>query len=103
MTELLINCLNNEIVLSKNLKDSSIDFHNRYLFEELLSKTKQIQNLSLYKNTNNFKDTILNFCHLIKNLNEIINSGSYTSKIDLYKIKIIVLIYQYLVSLLKIY
>ena len=99
MTELLINWLNNEIVLSKPIKDLSIDFHNGYLFAELLFKTKQIPKLSLYKNTNNYKDIIYNFCHLQKSLmdmgiildeksrNEIINSGPYTSKIYLYKIK----------------
>ena len=86
MTELLINWLNNEIVLSKPIKDISIDFHNGYLFAELLYKTNQIPKLSLYKNTNNYKDIIFNFCHLQKNFmdmgiildeksrNEIINS-----------------------------
>ena len=99
MTELLINWLNNEIVLSKPITDLSIDFHNGYLFAELLYKTRQIPNLSLYKNTSNYKDIIFNFCHLQKSFmdmgiildeksrNEIINSGPYTSKIYLYKIK----------------
>ena len=99
MTELLLNWLNNEIVLSKPIKDISTDFRNGYLFAELLYKTKQIPKLSIFKNTNNYKDIISNFCHLQKNFldigvtldensrNEIMNGGPYTSKIYLFKIK----------------
>ena len=99
MTELLLNWLNNEIVLSKNITNIPIDFQNGYLFAELLYKTKQIPKLSTYKNTNNYKDIIFNFCHLQKNFldmgvvldensrNEIMSAGPYTSKIYLFKIK----------------
>ena len=76
-----------------------MDFRNGYLFAELLYKTKQIPKLSLYRNTNNHKDMIYNFCHLKKNfldigvildensINEIMNGSPYTSKIYLFKIK----------------
>ena len=99
MTELLLNWLNNEIVLSKSIKDIPMDFRNGYLFAELLYKTKQIPKLSLYKDTTNHKDMIYNFCHLQKNFldinivlnetsrNEIINCSPYTAKIYLFKIK----------------
>ena len=99
MSDLLINWLNKEIVLSKNIKDIPMDFRNGYLFAELLYKTKQIPKLSLYRNTNNHKDMIYNFCHLQKNFldigvvldensrNEIMNGSPYTSKIYLFKIK----------------
>ena len=99
MTEILLNWLNNDIVLSKPVSNISIDFHNGYLFAELLYKTKQIPKLSLFKNTDNLKDIIHNFSLLQKSFldlgiildekcrNEIINSGPYTSKIYLFKIK----------------
>ena len=99
MTELLLNWLNNEIVLSKSIKDIPMDFRNGYLFAELLYKTKQIPKLSLFKNSNNYKDMIHNFCHLQKSFldigvvlnensrNEIINCSPYASKIYLFKIK----------------
>ena len=99
MTDILLNWLNNEIVLSKSIKDISMDFRNGYLFAELLYKTKQIPKLSTFRNTNNYKDMIFNFCHLQKNFldigitldensrNEILNGSPYTSKIYLFKIK----------------
>ena len=99
MTEILLNWLNNEIILSKYIKDISMDFRNGYFFAELLFKTKQIPKISMFKNTNNYKDIISNFCHLQKNFldlgitldencrNEIMNAGPYTSKIYLFKIK----------------
>ena len=99
MSEILIKWLNKEIHLSKPIKEISEDFKNGYLFAELLYKTKQIQNISQFKNTNNKKDIIRNFCLLTKPLldmgiilnekdrNEIINSGIYASKIYLLKIK----------------
>ena len=99
MTDLLKNWLNKEIVLSKNINDISYDFKNGYLFAELLYKTKQIPNLTLFKNTNNNKDIISNFCYLQKNFldigivldeksrNDIMNASPYASLIYLFKIK----------------
>ena len=99
MSEFLIKWLNKEMHLSKTIKEISEDFKNGYLFAELLYKTKQILNMSLYKDSNNKKDIIHNFCHLNKTLldmgihlnerdrNEIMNGGAYTSKIYLLKIK----------------
>ena len=99
MTEILLKWLNNDIKLSKEIKDISEDFRNGYLFAELLSKTKQVQKLSNFKDSNNKKDIIHNFCLLNKTLldmgivlnerdkNEIINGGTYASKIYLLKIR----------------
>ena len=99
MSELLQNWLNKEIKLSKTINNISNDFQNGYLFAELLFKTKQIPNLSLFKNTNNRKDMILNFCYLQKNFSDlkiildeksrddIINASPYAAQIYLYKIK----------------
>ena len=99
MSEKLLLWLNKDIVLSKIVKDIPFDFKNGYLFAELLYKTKQIPNLSIYKNTNFQKDIISNFCHLQKNFmdigiildeknrNNIINAKPYASLIYLFKIK----------------
>ena len=99
MSETLKTWLNNEIVLSKVISDIPNDFNNGYLFAELLFKTKQIPNLSLFKNSNNKKDIISNFCYLQKNFldigiildeksrNDMMNASQYASLIYLYKIK----------------
>ena len=99
MSEILIKWLNNEIKLSKEVKEISEDFKNGYLFAELLYKTKQVQRLSNFMNSNKKKDIIHNFCLLNKTLldmgivlnerdrNEIMNGGIYASKIYLLKIK----------------
>ena len=99
MSEILLKWLNNDIILSKKIKDISEDFRNGYLFAELLYKTKQVQKLSNFKDSNDKKDIIHNFCLLNKTLldmgiilnekdrNEIINGGTYASKIYLLKIR----------------
>ena len=99
MSQLLIKWLNNDIHLSKQIKNISEDFKNGFLFAELLHKMKQIQNLSQFKDSNNKKDILRNYCLLNnplidmgivlneKDRNEIINGSIYTSKIYLLKIK----------------
>ena len=99
MSEILIKWLNEEIHLSKEITNISQDFKTGYLFAELLHKTKQLQNLSEYKNTYKKKDIIHNFCLLDqvllrmgitlkeKDRDEIINESIYTAKIYLLKIK----------------
>ena len=99
MSQLLIKWLNNDIHLSKQIKNISEDFKNGFLFAELLHKMKQIQNLSPFKDSNNKKDILHNYCLLNnplidmgivlneKDRNEIINGNIYTSKIYLLKIK----------------
>ena len=99
MSEILIKWLNEEIHLSKQITNISQDFKTGYLFAELLYKTKQLQNLSEYKNTSNKKDIIHNFCLLDqvllrmgiilkeKDRDEMINESIYTSKIYLLKIR----------------
>ena len=102
MTEILKKWLNEDIHLSKGIKEISEDFKNGYLFAELLFKLKQIQNLSQFKDTKNKKDIINNFCLLNKTFldmgiflnekdrNEIMNGGMYASKIYLLKIRQII-------------
>ena len=99
MAELLQNWLNNDIKLSKIINDISYDFKSGFLFAELLYKTKQIPNLTLFKNSNNRKDIITNFCYLQKNFldigiildeksrDDIINASPYAAQIYLFKIK----------------
>ena len=99
MVEQLKDWLNKEVKLSKKVDDISEDFHNGYLFAELLHKTKLIPNLSIYINSNKEKDIIHNFCFLSKTFldmniildeksrNNIINKSPYTSQKFLYKIK----------------
>ena len=99
MSELLINWLNKEVILSKQITDIPSDFKNGYLFAELLYKTRQIPSLTLYKDSDKQKDIITNFCRLHKNLldmgiildeknrNDIMNNGIYAAKIYLLKIK----------------
>ena len=99
MAEQLKDWLNNEVKLSKKVDNINEDFHNGYLFAELLHKTKQIPNLSIYINSNKEKDIIHNFCFLSKTFldmniildeksrNNIINKSPYTSQKFLYKIK----------------
>ena len=99
MTELLLNWLNNDIKLSKTIKDIPKDFRTGYYFAELLNKTNHLPVMSSYKNTTNQKDIIQNLHHLQNNLKDIgiilneqckhkiLNADIYTSKIYLYKIK----------------
>ena len=99
MSDNLIKWLNQEMHLSRQITNISEDFKTGYLFAELLYKTKQIQNLTEYKNTSNKKNIIHNFCLLDqillkmgiilteKNRDEIIKGNIYTSKIYLLKIK----------------
>ena len=95
----ILDWLNNKIKLSKKITNISEDFQNGFLFAELLYKTRQIPNLSIYYNTNKEKDIIHNFCFLTKNLldmkiefdeksrNNIMNKSPYTAQIFLYKIR----------------
>ena len=99
MSEKIQLWLNKDIVLSKIVKDIPYDFRNGYLFAELLYKTNQIPNISIYKNTNIKKDIISNFCHLQKNFmdigiildeknrDNILNAKPYAALIYLFKIK----------------
>ena len=99
MSEILIKWLNEEIHLSQKIINISADFKTGYLFAELLYKTKQLQNLSEYKNTSKNKDIIHNFCLLDQvllrigiNLTEedrdqMMKENIYTAEIYLLKIK----------------
>ena len=103
MSEILIKWLNEEIHLSKQITNISQDFKTGYLFAELLYKTKQLQNLSEYKNTLNKKDIIHNFCLLDqvllrmgiilkeKDRDEMINESIFINIQTIYKSYIIVM------------
>ena len=99
MTETLLQWLNEEIKLSKEITNIPIDFNTGYFFAELLHKLNHLPVLSQYLNSSNKKDVYHNIDNLQKNLSQIgitldekskykiINSDIYTSKIYLYKIK----------------
>ena len=99
MADILINWLNNEIKLSKQITDIPKDFRTGYYFAELLNKVNHLPVISSYKNTTNQKDIIHNLHYLQKNFqdlginlneqckNKILNADIYTAKIYLYKIK----------------
>ena len=99
MTETLLNWLNNDIKLSKQITDIPKDFRSGYYFAELLHKTNHLPIITSYKNSTNKNDIIQNLHQLQKNLNhigvilneqckyKIMNADIYTSKIYLYKIK----------------
>ena len=99
MADDILDWLNNKIKLSKKITNISDDFQNGYLFAELLYKTRQIPNISIYKNSNQEKDIIHNFCFLSKNFldmkipldeisrNNIMKKSPYTAQIYLYKIR----------------
>ena len=99
MTELLIQWLNEEIKLSKQITNIPSDFRNGYFFAELLHKMDLLPVISIYKNSQNKKDILHNLDNLQKNFsqigiqldeksrNRIINGDIYTAKIYLYKIK----------------
>ena len=99
MTETLLNWLNNDIKLSKQITDIPKDFRTGYYFAELLHKTNHLPIITSYKNSTNKNDIIQNLHQLQKNLNhigvilneqckyKIMNADIYTSKIYLYKIK----------------
>ena len=99
MSEALLHWLNEDIKLSKQIKNIPYDFHTGYLFAELLYKTNQLQVLSVYKDSTKTKDILHNLDYLQKNMSQIgiildetskkkiMNNDTYTSKIYLYKIK----------------
>ena len=99
MSNILLNWINNDIKLSKEIKDIPSEFRTGYLFAELLNKLEMIPVISLYKDSSNKKDILQNMNNLQKNLadinidldekskNKIMNCDIYTAKIYLYKIK----------------
>ena len=99
MTDLLIQWLNDEIKLSKEITNIPSDFRTGYLFAELLHKMNHLPVLSQYKNSTKKGDILHNLDNMQKNLsqigiqldekskNRIINSDIYTSRIYLYKIR----------------
>lgn len=99
MAEMLLEWLNRDISLSKQITNIADDFSNGYFFAEILYKMKIIPRLSIYKNTQNSNDISRNFCLLAKNLldmkiymspknvNEIRNKSKYTANIILCRIK----------------
>ena len=99
MAEMLLEWLNRDISLSKQITNIADDFSNGYFFAEILYKMKIIPRLSIYKNTQNSNDISRNFCLLSKNLldmkiymspknvKEIRNKSKYTANIILCRIK----------------
>ena len=99
MTDLLLQWLNEDIKLSKEITNIPLDFRTGYFFAELLNKMNQLPVLSQYKNSTKKIDIMHNLYNLQKNLiqigiqldeksiNKIMNSDIYTAKIYLHKIR----------------
>ena len=99
MTDLLLQWLNEDIKLSKEITNIPLDFRTGYFFAELLNKMDQLPVLSQYKNSTKKIDIMHNLYNLQKNLiqigiqldeksiNKIMNSDIYTAKIYLHKIR----------------
>ena len=71
MTDVLIQWLNDEIKLSKEITNIPSDFRTGYLFAELLHKMNHLPVLSQYKNSTKKIDIMHNLYNLQKNLIQI--------------------------------
>jgi hypothetical protein len=61
MVELIETWVNNEVKLSKKIKNIEEDFSNGYLFGELLDKYNMISNFSEYRDKDDHEIKIANF------------------------------------------
>ena len=99
MSEYLISWLNEDILLSKKIKNIPKDFNNGYLFAELLYKTGQVPSLKIFKNSTKIHDILSNFSLLQhtfiemkipfndENKKKIIKKDTYASFYLLHQIK----------------
>ena len=99
MSEYLISWLNEDIILSKKIKNIPKDFNNGYLFAELLYKTGQVPSLKIFKNSTKIHDILSNFSLLQhtfiemkipfndENKKKIIKKDTYASFYLLHQIK----------------
>jgi hypothetical protein len=71
MANLITNWLNNELKLSKKINSIEEDFSNGYYFGEILSKSKQINNLKDFKNKNDIDNKLNNFRIIQKSFKEL--------------------------------
>jgi len=71
MANLITNWLNNELKLSKKINILEDDFSNGYYFGEILSKTKQINNLKDFKNKDDIDNKLNNFRIIEKTFKEL--------------------------------
>ena len=52
MTDILLNWINNEVKLSKNIQNIAEDFSNGYFYGNLLYKYKLFPQFNQFKNSN---------------------------------------------------
>ena len=99
MTDILLNWINNEVKLSKNINNISDDFSNGYFFGELLYKYKLLPQFNQLRNSNEKSSITKNYIILQHKFDElkinftdkdkidIINKKKYKAEIFLFKIR----------------
>ena len=99
MTDILLNWINNEVKLSKNIQNISEDFANGYFFGELLYKYKLLPQFNQLRNNNEkssitknytllqYKFDELNINFTDKDKKDIINKKKYKAEMFLFKIR----------------
>ena len=99
MSDILLNWINNEVKLSKNIQNIAEDFSNGYFFGELLFKYKLLPQFNQFKNCNEkssitknylllqykFDELKINFTD--KDKKDIINKKKYKAEMFLFKIR----------------
>ena len=99
MVEILLNWINNEVKLSKNIQNIAEDFSNGFFFGELLYKYKLLPQFNQFKNSNDkssitknylllqykFDELKINFTD--KDKKDILNKKKYKAEMFLFKIR----------------
>ena len=99
MTDILLNWINNEVKLSKNIQNIAEDFSNGYFYGNLLYKYKLLPQFNQFKNSNEkssitknytllqykFEELKINFTE--KDKTDIINKKKYKAEMVLFKIR----------------
>lgn len=99
MTDILLNWLNNEVKLSKNIQNITEDFANGYFFGELLYKYKLLPQFNQFQNNNEkfsitknyillqykFDELKINFND--KDKTELLNKKKYKAEMILFQIR----------------
>ena len=99
MTDILLNWLNNEVKLSKNIQNITEDFANGYFFGELLYKYKLLPQFNQFQNNNEKFSTTKNYILLQykfdelkinfndKDKTELLNRKKYKAEMILFQIR----------------
>ena len=99
MSDILLNWINNEVKLSKNIQNIAEDFSNGYFFGELLYKYKLLPQFNQFRNSNEkssitknytllqYKFDELNINFTDKDKKDILNKKKYKAEMFLFKIR----------------